>query len=56
MDFLLPDGVGPTDAEAAASPDLDRALVGFTDFALPGLMDTSREDDGPAGTTVNSGA
>jgi hypothetical protein len=35
---------------------LDRALVGFTDFALPGLMDTSREDDGPAGTTVNSGA
>ena len=35
---------------------MDRALDGFTDFALAGVMDTALEDDGPAGTTVNSGA
>jgi hypothetical protein len=26
------------------------------DLALAGVIDTSREDEGPAGTTVNSGA
>ena len=40
--------------EPVASPDLDRALDGFTDLARAGVSGTSFEDD--AGTTVNSGA
>ena len=56
LDFLLPEGVGPTPTgSSGASPDLDLALDGFKDTVREGLIDTSFEDDGPAGTTVNSG-
>ena len=56
--FLVPAGVGPADCPvgSVASPDLDRALDGFTDLARAGVMGTSFEDDGPAGTTIKSGA